>query len=79
MQCYMCGVQLDITYAAYTQVLCRDGLKNVTHMTGGFSVGFPRAASSSGWEMVPLSIIVVAMAAAHFSSVQAQKQESGAS
>lgn len=41
-----------------------------TYMTGGFPVGFPRAASSSGWEMVALSIMVVAMAAAHFSSAQ---------
>ena len=41
-----------------------------TYSTGGSSVSTPISASSSGWEMVPRSIIVVAMAEAHFSSAE---------
>lgn len=38
-------------------------------MISGSFVGRPNASSSSGWVMVPRSIMVVAMAEAHFSSV----------
>ena len=45
-----------------------------TYSTGGSSVSTPISASSSGWEMVPRSIIVVAMAEAHFSSAETARK-----
>ena len=55
-------------------LLCTWGTKHyindvaVAYSTGGSSVEMPIASSSSGWVMVPRSIMVVAIAEAHFSS-----------
>lgn len=55
-------------------VLCTSGSKRynsedaVAYSTGGSSVEMPIASSSSGWVIVPRSIMVVAIAEAHFSS-----------
>ena len=42
-------------------------------MISGSLVGKPNASSSSGWVMVPRSIMVVAMAEAHFSSAGSRR------